>query len=152
MAPITESMVPSALPDWSALSRSASTSDQVDDRAWLQRGRSQDATESSKIPSRTPWGLNPIRPPLWPHRHVGFLRGLQYRRPTKRQPFRHLPTGLSALIRLHHTSPQPGSDPPPLPGGETNDGDVSVTRASSCTEVNNMLGLNRPRAPEGASN
>ena len=89
---------------------------------------------------------------LWPHRHVGFLQDLQYRRPAKRQLFCHLPTGLSGLIRLHHTSPQPGSDPPPLPGGETNDGDVSVTRASSCTEVNNMLGLNRPRAPEGASN
>jgi hypothetical protein len=64
-----------------------------------------------------------------------LLQDLQYRRPAKRQPFCHLPTGLSGLIRLHHSSPQPGSDLPPLPGGETNDGDLSVTCASSCTEV-----------------
>lgn len=101
LTPITESMVPSALPDWSALSRSARRKA----IKWMI-GLGYNEDEARVL-------LNPpkyllILPTLWPHRHVGFLQDLQYRRPAKRQLFCHLPTGLSGLIRLHHSSPQPG--------------------------------------------
>ena len=79
LAPITESMVPSALPDWSALSRSA----RRQAIKWMiGLGYNEDEARMLLNPPkylRQRRGLNLILPTLWPHRHVGFLQDLQYR-------------------------------------------------------------------------